>query len=182
MSPKNPWKTLASRLIYSNPWITVREDQVIHPDGTPGIYGVVDARIATGALALTADNCLYLVGQYRYPTNQYSWEIVEGGAEPGEAPLDAAKRELREEAGLIAAEWSQLGGEVHLSNCFSSEIGYLFLARGLTEVSSTPDGTEVLEIKRVPMAECLRMVDQGEIKDSVTIIGILRLARMLRSE
>jgi 8-oxo-dGTP pyrophosphatase MutT (NUDIX family) len=120
---------------------------------------------------------LYLVGQYRYPLETYSWEIIEGGAEQGEPPMKAAQRELQEEAGLTARSWRQLGGEIHLSNCHSSEVGYLYVADGLTQVSAAPDPTEVLKIKKVSFEEALRMVMAGEITDSLSIIGILRLAR-----
>lgn len=176
---QNPWKTISSRIVYQNPWIRVREDQVLRPDGMPGIYGVVETRIATGVVALTENLEVYLVGQYRYPTNHYSWEIIEGGADPGESALSAAQRELQEEAGLSAVNWLQLGAELHLSNCFSAEVGFLYLATGFTEVQSAPDGTEVLRVKRVPFSESIRMVRSGEIKDAVTIVALLRAERFL---
>ncbi len=180
MSENNPWKTLDSRVVYTNPWITLREDRVIRPDGAPGIYGVVDTRIATGVLALTADMQLVLVGQYRYTMNEYSWEIIEGGTDPGEDPLAAIQRELREEAGLTADRWEPIGGELHMSNCHSSERGYLFVATGLHEVGAEPEGTEVLALRRVPFDEAVRMVTAGEIRDAIAVIGILLLDRLLR--
>lgn len=173
----NPWRTESSRLVYENPWIRVREDQVITPAGTAGIYGVVEARVATGVVALDEAGRVQLVGQFRYPTNEYSWEIVEGGAEDGEDPALAVRRELREEAGLEAMTWEPLGGPVHLSNCFSAEVAYLYVARGLREVARAPDETEQLELRRVPFGEALEMVDRGEIKDALTIIALLRAAR-----
>lgn len=179
MTIGNPWKQLSTRLVYENPWIRVREDQVISPTGSSGIYGVVECKIATGIVALTEDQQVYMVGQYRYPTDTYSWEIPEGGGNDGETPLVTAQRELREEAGLVATDWQPLGGEIHLSNCFTSERGYLFLARGLSQGASQPDETEALQVKTVPFRECLRMVESGEIVDSLTIIAILRAARVL---
>jgi 8-oxo-dGTP pyrophosphatase MutT (NUDIX family) len=178
MSLENPWRCLGSKEIYSNPWIKVREDQVVSPGGKPGIYGVVESRIATGVVALTSAREIYLVGQYRYPVEEYSWEIPEGGAEEREDPMEAAKRELREETGVVAKEWSRLGGEVHLSNCFSAERGYLYLAQGLERGPAQPEHTEELRVKVVPFAECLAMVEKGEIKDRLTIIAVLRVARM----
>lgn len=179
MTTENPWKTISTKVMYRNPWISVREDQVIRPDGTPGIYGVVETKIATGVVALTDDNQVYLVGQYRYPLQQYSWEIIEGGAEAGEDPFVAITRELEEEAGLRAAQWLQLGDEFHLSNCFSAERGMLYLARNLTSVPSRPDSTEVLQVKQVPLRIALAMVDRGEIKDGMSIVGLLRAERYL---
>lgn len=180
MSETNPWKTLGSRVVYENPWISVREDDVIRPDGEPGIYGVVDTRIATGVVALTDDEQVYLVGQYRYTTDCYSWEIPEGGTDGDELPLAAAQRELREEAGVEAEHWEQLGGEIHLSNCISSEIGFVYLARGLTVGESAPDGTEELAVRAVPFAEALAMVDDGTITDGISIIALLRADRQRR--
>ena len=180
MGAENPWKTLSSKVMYRNPWISVREDQVIRPDGSPGIYGVVESKVATGVVALTDDNQVCLVGQYRYPMQQYSWEIIEGGAEHGEDPFAAIQRELQEEAGLQATEWLQLGEEFHLSNCFSAERGMLYLARGLTAVPSRPDSTEVLQLKNVALSQALAMVDSGEIKDGMSIVGLLRAERYLQ--
>jgi len=180
MKTDNPWTTCGSRVVYKNNWISVREDDVIRPDGNKGIYGVVDTRIATGVLAFTPARELYLVGQFRYPTNVYSWEIIEGGTDPGEDPLLGAQRELKEEAGLIAKQWRQLGGELHISNCFSSEIGFIYLAEDLTETDAEPEGTEVLQIKKVPFAEAVEMVDAGAITDSISIIAILRAERFFR--
>lgn len=182
MSEKNPWKTESSSLIYENPWMKVREDQVVRPDGQRGIYGVVETRAATGVIALTPEESIVLVGQYRYPTDCYSWEIPEGGAEAGESPLAAAKRELREETGLRAGSWESLGGLVHLSNCISAESAYLFLATDLQQETANPDSFEVLQMKEVPLSDAIAMVDDGRITDAVSIIGILRIWRRLKSK
>lgn len=179
MPESNPWKTLESREVYKNAWIRVREDQVIRPDGHAGIYGVVETRLATGVVALTDAQEVYLVGQYRYTMEQYSWELPEGGSDEGEDALAAAKRELQEETGLMAREWTPLGGEIHLSNCHSSERAYLFLARGLEVGEATPDGTEVLAVKKVPLREALDMANKGEIQDAMTLLGLHRVAQYL---
>lgn len=179
MSFENPWKTLKQTLRYENPWFRVREDDVIKPNGEKGIYGVVEARFATGVVALTDANEVVLVGQYRYPTDRYSWEIIEGGAEEGEEPLAAIQRELQEEAGLIASSWQQLGPEVQLSNCFSSELGMFYLARGLSQGTKNPDDTEILMVKTVPFAECMKLLETGEISDAMSIIGLYRAKEFL---
>ena len=105
--PSNPWTTLGSRPVYENPWIKVREDQVLRPDGQPGIYGVVEFKNrAVGVLPVEDDGAVWLVGQYRYPLQAYSWEIPEGGSAAGETPEETARRELQEETGLTAGIWS----------------------------------------------------------------------------
>lgn len=180
MTTKNPWKTIRSTRVYSNSWMSVREDDVIRPDGREGIYGVVETRAASGVVVLTPERDVYLVGQYRYPTEMYSWEIVQGGADEGEDPLTACKRELREETGLIAQQWNQLGGEVHLSNCISSERGYLYIAEDLSETEASPEGTEVLQVKTVTFEEALDMVESGAIADAMSIIGIYQAEKWLR--
>ena len=179
MKIDNPWKRISTRLVYRNPWITVREDQVVSPTGVGGIYGVVEPRVAVGVVALTEQNEVYLVGQYRYPTEVYSWEIPEGGAEDGEDPRVAAERELREETGIVASSWEVLGAEIHLSNCYTSERAYLFIARGLSEGISAPDETEVLKVRKLPFKDVLTMVERGEIYDGLTLIAILSVARIL---
>lgn len=177
---ENPWKCLGTREIYQNAWIRLREDQVIRPDGEPGIYGVVETRLAVGVLALTEVDDVYLIGQYRYPTERYSWEIIEGGSEGSELALETARRELREEAGLIAADWFNLGHDLQLSNCYSSEMGRLFVARNFEHCSPQADGTEKLEICKVSFNQALEMVESGEIEDMLSIIALLRYDRVRR--
>ncbi len=174
---ENPWKTLSSRLIYQNPWIQLREDKVIRPDGLDGIYSVVDTRIAVGIVAVTPQNEIYLVGQWRYPLNAYSWEIIEGGSDSGEDPSATAHRELREEAGLIAGKLEIFGPDVHLSNCFTSERAVFYLAQDLKLTEAEPEGTEVLEVRKVKFEEVFTMVERGEITDAMSVIAINRLAK-----
>jgi len=176
---ENPWKIKSSKEIYSNSWIHLREDQVICPNGKDGIYGVIETRIATGVIAIDDYEQIYLVGQYRYPINQYSWEIIEGGGEKGETPLETIKRELQEEAGLVARDWQPLGGVYHLSNCMSNETAYIFTARGLSHVASNPDDTELLTIKKVTLEQALTMVDNSQITDAISVMALLTLSRKM---
>lgn len=168
----NPWRTLGTEVIYDNPWISLREDQVVRPDGEQGIYGVVHFKnVAIGILAIE-DDFVYLVGQYRYPLKQYSWEIPEGGCPENENLLGAAQRELAEETGLRAEQWEMLG-EAHLSNSVSDERAVWFLATNLTQGSSQPEGTEQLNVRRVSLQEALRMALTGEITDALSLLALM---------
>lgn len=174
MAEENPWKTVGTREVYRNPWFSLREDQVIRPDGKPGIYAVVEPKIATGIVPIDDEGYTWLVGQYRYAIERYSWEIVEGGVDPGESSRDAAIRELKEEAGLSAREVMELGGPFYLSNCFTSERADIFIAHGISAGTAQPEATEVLQIRRLPFSEALEMVHRGEITDAVSIIALQR--------
>jgi ADP-ribose pyrophosphatase len=177
----NPWTTLSSRQVYENPWIRVDEHQVLNPSGKPGIYGVVHFKsIATGVVPIDEEGCTYLVGQYRYTLQRYSWEMPEGGGHPEVDPLLSAQRELEEETGLHARHWRELG-RAHLSNSVSDELAVMFLAWGLTPGPSQPEETEQLQVKRLPFREAYRLVEEGLITDSMTVIAFLRL-RLLALE
>jgi 8-oxo-dGTP pyrophosphatase MutT (NUDIX family) len=174
----NPWTRLARRVAYENAWITVWHDDVRRPDGKPGVYGVVHYRNrAVGVVALDEQDRVLLVGQYRYTLDLYSWELPEGGAASDEEPLAAAKRELQEETGCTAAHWQELL-RAHLSNSVSDEEAIVYLARGLTDGPAEPEGTERLQVRRVPFAEALTMVERGEITDAMSVIGLQRVALM----
>jgi 8-oxo-dGTP pyrophosphatase MutT (NUDIX family) len=152
----------------------VREDAVVRPDGQPGIYGVVHFKnVAVGVLA-TEGGEVYLVGQYRYALERYSWEIVEGGCPEGEETLDAARRELEEETGLRARDWERMG-EAHLSNSVSDELAVWYLATGLEQGECRPEGTERLQVRRVPVEEALRMALSGEITDALSVLALMHL-------
>ena len=173
---RNPWRRLRSRIAYENAWISVRHDDVIRPDGEPGIYGVVQFRnVAVGVVALDEAERVLLVGQYRYTLDAYSWEIPEGGVPPNEAPLDGARRELAEETGFEAAEWHELV-RLATSNSVTDEVGVLYVARGLTPGTPRPDGTEELAVRWVTLAEAIAMIDAGEMTDAMSQVGILRVA------
>ncbi|HEX8501271.1 MAG TPA: NUDIX hydrolase [Pyrinomonadaceae bacterium] len=171
---ENPWEKVSTRVVYDNPWIRVREDEVVRPDGLPGIYGVVHFKnLAVGVLAVE-DGMLYLVGQYRYPLERYSWEIPEGGCPEGDDPLGAAQRELEEETGLRARRWTKMG-EAHLSNSVSDELAVWFLAEGLEQGERRPEGTEKLQVRRVSLKEAWAMVGSGEITDAISLLAIQQL-------
>jgi 8-oxo-dGTP pyrophosphatase MutT (NUDIX family) len=178
-SPKKSWTTLSSTEKYDNKWINVTEYSVINPGGKPGIYGKVHFKNkAIGIIPLDDQKNTWLVGQHRYPLDEWSWEIPEGGSLSGE-PLDSAKRELKEETGLIAERWKMIQ-RVHLSNSVSDEEGFIYLAEGLTEGTKELEDSEAdMKVWKLPFSEALEMVLDGRITDSLSVMGILRLERML---
>jgi 8-oxo-dGTP pyrophosphatase MutT (NUDIX family) len=173
VTEENPWQVKGTRKVYDNPWISVREDDVVQPDGNPGIYGVVHFKNkAIGILPIDDSGFVYLVGQYRFPLQRYSWEIPEGGCPEGEDPLAAAKRELLEETGLSAKQWRLLG-KADLSNSATDEEALLYLATDLTHGDAAPEPTEELSYCRVTFAETLHMVNTGKITDAMSVLAIL---------
>jgi 8-oxo-dGTP pyrophosphatase MutT (NUDIX family) len=175
----NPWKVLAEKKIYENPWIKLNEYDVINPSGGKGIYGKVFFRnLAIGALPLDEELNTYLVGQYRFTIDQYSWEIPEGGGAFEVDPVESAKRELLEETGLVAEEWSKLI-EMHLSNSVTDEHAIIYLARKLSQQMASPEETEQLIIKKLPFEEAYQMVERGEITDGMSVAAILKVKLML---
>jgi 8-oxo-dGTP pyrophosphatase MutT (NUDIX family) len=179
MSQPNPWQRLATTPMYDNPWIRVLHDDVLTPAGRPGIYGrVLFKHKAIGIVPVDADGCTWLVGQYRYPLDVYSWEIPEGGGKLDVEPLVSAQRELREETGLIAAQWRFLQ-RLHLSNSVTDEEAFLYLATDLTQAEPQPDDTEQLTLRRLPLAEAVALVYDGTITDAMAVVGLLQAARVL---
>jgi 8-oxo-dGTP pyrophosphatase MutT (NUDIX family) len=175
----NPWQVLEEKKIYENPWIKLTEFDVINPSGGKGIYGKVHFKsIAVGALALDEELNTYLVGQYRFPLDRYSWEIPEGGGAFGVDPVESAKRELLEETGLVAKDWTQII-EMHLSNSVSDEHAVIYLARDLKQETASPEETEQLQVKKLPFEEVYQMVERGQITDSMSVAAILKVKLML---
>jgi 8-oxo-dGTP pyrophosphatase MutT (NUDIX family) len=173
----NPWTTLSSRMAYENPWIQVREDQVINPAGGDGIYGVVMYRNrAVGVIPIDEEDHTWLVGQYRYTHDRYEWEIPEGGCPVDEGLAGCAARELKEETGLVAEHYELIAADLQLSNSTTNELAYLFIAHGIRQAEADPEDTEQLAVKRLPVDEAIRMAMEGEIRDAMSVIALLKLA------
>jgi ADP-ribose pyrophosphatase len=176
---ENPWTILDQKPVYENAWISLTEFQVINPSGGRGIYGKVHYKhIAVGILPLDADWNTWLVGQYRFPLDQFSWEIPEGGGRMDEDPVDAAKRELKEETGLIAKDWIKIAN-MHLSNSVSDELAVIYLARNLEQKKADPEETEKLVIKKLHFDEVVGMLEKGLITDSMSVAAIQKVRLMI---
>ena len=174
----NPWTTLSGEEKYDNRWINITEYQVLNPSGGKGIYGKVHFKNkAIGVIPVDADGNTWLVGQFRYTLNEWHWEICEGGGPLTEDPLDAAKRELKEETGLVANRWSTLL-RIHTSNSVTDEEGIVFLAEELVHGKNELEETEAdLKVWKLPLKQAVEMVVNGKITDSISIAGLLMVAR-----
>lgn len=176
---RGPWRQLDQQLVYQNPWISVTHENVLTPAGTAGIYGVVHFKShAVGVVPIDDEGYVWLVKQFRYTLNQFSIEIPEGGSPLADDMLETARRELREETGLTAREWTHLL-DLHTSNSVTDESGVIYLARGLMEGDTDFEATEDIEVLRVPLTEAIDWVFAGKITDSLSIMGLLAAERRL---
>ena len=172
----NPWQTHSTDVGYENPWIRVDHSIVTTPGGSEGIYGVVHFKNrAVGVVPIDDEDHTWLVGQYRYTVNEYSWEIPAGGCPDGESLEETATRELQEETGLIVGHLRPLLTRVHLSNSVSDEAAWSFVATDLQPGADEPEDTEDLTLWRLPVDEAITMTLRGDIADAFTVMSLLRL-------
>lgn len=175
----NPWITHKSEKVYDSPWISLTKHDVTNPGGQPGTYSVIHFQnLAIGVIVLDENHNTWLVGQWRYPLERYTWEIPEGGGDPAVDPLISAQRELLEETGITAKKWTQIL-EMHLSNSASDEHCILFLAEELEFGESHPEEDEDLQVLKVPFEELYQRVSSGEITDSLTVAAALKIKLMM---
>jgi len=175
----NPWQIQSSKEIYSNPWISLTEFQVLNPAGNKGIYGKVHFKnLAIGIIPVDNEGNTWLVGQYRFPLEAYSWEIPEGGGQVDVSPEESASRELLEETGLTAQKMVCIQ-KMYLSNSVSDELALIFLATELSAGKADPEETEQLEVIKIPLVEAFARVHSGEITDSMSVAGLLKLELMM---
>lgn len=179
MAEENPWQTLRKKPIYQNPWIIVEEHDVINPAGKEGIYGKVSFKNkALGIIPIDNEGYTWLVGQYRYTLNTYSWEIPMGGGSLDEDILESAKRELKEETGITAVHWQQIM-RIHTSNSVTNEEGVVFIAQELSFGETEFEETEQIVTKKLPFTEALDMVMEGKITDCISVAGLLMAEKIL---
>ena len=171
----SPWKTKASREVYKNPWIRVREDDVVRPDGGAGLYGVVEIRPSIGVVAIDSEDRVVLVGQWRYSVDRHSWEVPRGGSHVGETDMLAvAQRELAEETGVLAENWRALGS-VDVCNGVADDVQSLFLATGLSPTEMNLDPEEDITVDWKPFGEAVEMAVDGRITEVCSVAALLRV-------
>ena len=171
---KNPWKILDSKEVYASPWIKVTKHDVLNPSGKEGTYSVVHFKyLAIGILPLDENYNTWIVGQYRFPSKKFTWEIPEGGGELNVPPIESAKRELSEEVGIAAKKWTNIQ-EFDTSNASTDEKAIVFVAQSLSYHESHPDENEQLEVKKLAFSELYEMALNGEIIDSLSLVAILK--------
>lgn len=176
---ENPWKILSSADVYETPWFKVRKDVVINPAGNETFYTSVRFQnYALGIVPIDKEGNTWLVGQYRYPLEEYSWEIPMGGGPLQDDILDSAKRELKEETGIEAKKWTAFQ-RLHTSNSVTDEVGFVYLAEELTFGEAAPEESEDLQVKKLPFREVYQMVLDNEITDAISVAAILRLPAIL---
>jgi len=175
---ENPWKTLSTEEKYDNAWINVKENKVINPAGNNGIYGVVHFKNkAIGIIPIDEYGNTWLVGQYRYALDEYSWEIPMGGGPLEIDILESAKKELKEETGLVAKRWQNIC-RIHTSNSATDEEGFIFIAQDLTEGETEFEDTEDIKVKKMPLQETIDWVMEGKITDAISIAGLLKAEKL----
>jgi ADP-ribose pyrophosphatase len=172
LNPEHPITPLESNIAWSCPWYHVRQDRILLPNGSEGIYNVVDMRDGVWVLPVTTEGEVVLLRTYRYPLKTWTWELPSGGVEVGDETLETAKRELAEEAGGTAADWRFLMQVSPLAGV-STLRAHLFLAAGVTLGDTHHEATEVMTVHRMPVQEAVHMARSGQIEDAVSALALL---------
>jgi len=173
-----PFTTLASRIVWSCPWYRVRQDEILTPDGRPGVYNVIEKADAVWVVPLTVDGRLALVHQYRYTVDDWCWEIPAGSVEPGSTLEEAARAELSEEVGGEAATLEYIG-RFYLANGICNEVGHIFIATGVTLGPTAHEAAEVMDVHLFAPDDALAMARAGQITDGPTALALLLCAEKL---
>lgn len=177
---ENPYQRLSSRRVWQTRWMTLREDQIKLPDGSQGVYTVIERPEAVWIIPLLADGQMVLIWNYRYTVGRWLWEVPAGSIAPGVSPEEMARRELSEEIGGAAASLECVATfYTWPGQC--NEQGHIFLARGVTLGEPHREPSEVMERHIFPVEKALDMARQGEVADGPSALAILICAPFLAS-
>ena len=174
-----PFETVDSRVVWSCPWFSVRQDEIVLPDGRPGVYNVVQHPGAVWVVPVTVTGDVLLIRHYRYAVDDWCWEVPAGGMREGQKPLEVAQKELKQEVGGEAAAWHD-AGQFYTSNGISNEVGHVYLATGVVQGPTGHEPAEVLEVHPTPMAEALAMARRGAITDGPSALALFLCEEQLR--
>ena len=177
-SDLRPFQTVSSRIAWSCPWYRVRQDDIITPDGRPGVYNVVEKDDAVWIVPVTPEGEVLMVYQYRYTIDEWCWEVPAGSVKPGQSAEEAARAELREEVGGLGGQLDYIG-RFFLANGICNEVGHIFLATGVATGETHHEAAEVMHVHRVPVAKALAMARAGEITDGPSALALLLCADRL---
>ncbi len=180
MRRHGPWTIVTSTKIYQDPWIRLDCDQVIRPDGLAGTYSVVDLKSGVTVIAVDSEDVVHLTSEFHYAVGRTTLEGASGGIEVGESPLESAGRELREELGIVAQKWTDLGSVDPFTSAVRSPV-QLFLAEDISFVQTELEGTELIERVAMPLTEAMRAVMDGRITHAPTCVALLKTVALRNS-
>jgi len=168
---KKPYQTLSSKIDWSCPWFQIRKDEIITPNGQPGVYNVIESPVSVWIVPVTPQNEIVMIYNYRYTIDQWCWEVPAGAVEPGQTTLEAAQAELQQEAGGTAVSWQPIG-KFYTAPGICDEEGRYFLATGVSLGAPQHEATEVMEIHKKPIDDVYAMLHSGKITDSNTALAL----------
>lgn len=180
LTSSRPFRTLSSRIAWSCPWYRVRQDEIVTPDGGTGVYNVIEKPPAVWIVPVTADGRVAMIYQYRYTVDEWCWEVPAGSVKPDQTIEEAAYEELHEEVGGRTETLTYIG-RFFLANGICNEVGFIFLATGISLENPQHEAAEVMSVHLKPIAEVLDMAAAGEISDGPTALALLLCAGQLRA-
>ena len=169
---KRPYQTLSSHIPWSSPWYRIRQDEIITPNGQPGVYNVVEKEAAVWIVPILDNGDVVLIHNYRYTVDDWCWEVPAGSVKPGQSLEEAARAELREEIGGTAQELIYLN-QFYTANGICNEVGHIFLATGVSLGQPNHEATEVMEIHPIPVPQALHMARSLQIRDAPSALALL---------
>ena len=180
MKKHGPWTICGTREVYRDPWIHLQVDQVVRPDGNSGTYCTVRLKSGVCVIAMDEEKNVFLTQEFHYAVGRVTIEGVSGGIEEGESALSTAERELKEELGIIAQRFKSLGVVDPFTAAILSPTE-LFLAEELSFGAPEYEGTEIIELVKVPLTTALQWVDDGTITHAPSCVALLKIARYQQS-